>query len=138
MARDRIFLENIVFYGYHGVHAEENRLGQRFHVDIQAFCDLKAAAASDDVNNTVNYSSIYSIARNVMEGNPSNLIESLAEEIAMVALWEHPLFEEIVVTIRKPSAPVKGSVLDSVGIEIRRDRSDLPNGRNSKEQGAAQ
>lgn len=122
MTGDRILVEGMIFYGYHGVHAEEQRLGQRFVVDIEAACDLRKAAASDDVEATVSYSDLFRAARTVVEGEPRKLLETVAESIAADILKSFPPVEEIVVTVRKPEAPIKGSVLKSVGVQIRRER----------------
>jgi dihydroneopterin aldolase len=120
--RDQIFLEGMIFYGYHGVHDEERRLGQRFVVDLQASCSLRAAGNSDDPAQTVSYSDLYRVAREVVEGTPRQLIEAVAESIAAVILERYAPIEEIVVTVRKPEAPIKGSVLTSAGVRIVRRR----------------
>jgi 7,8-dihydroneopterin aldolase/epimerase/oxygenase len=120
--RDQIFLEGMIFYGYHGVHEEERRLGQRFVVDLQASCSLLAAGNSDDPAQTVSYSDLYRVAREVVEGTPRQLIEAVAESIATVILGRYAPIEEIVVTVRKPEAPIKGSVLTSAGVRIVRRR----------------
>jgi dihydroneopterin aldolase len=120
--RDQIFLEGMIFYGYHGVHEEERRLGQRFVVDLQASCSLLAAGNSDDPAQTVSYSDLYRVAREVVEGTPRQLIEAVAESIATVILERYGPIEEIVVTVRKPEAPIKGSVLTSAGVRIVRRR----------------
>lgn len=122
MADDRILLEGMVFYGYHGVHDEEQRLGQRFVVDIEASCDLSPASASDDVEATVSYSDLFRLTRTIVEGEPRKLIETVAEQVAAGVLATYPAVEEIVVTVRKPEAPIKGSMLTSVGVQIRRKR----------------
>jgi dihydroneopterin aldolase len=120
--RDLIFLEGMIFYGYHGVHEEERRLGQRFIVDIQASARLIDAGKSDDPAQTVSYSDLYRVAREVVEGTPRMLIETVAESIAAAILGQFDRIEEIVVTVRKPEAPIKGSVLTSVGVRIVRQR----------------
>ena len=120
--RDQIFLEGMIFYGYHGVHEEERRLGQRFIVDLQASCSLLAAGRSDDQKQTVSYSDLYRVAREVVEGTPHLLIEAVAESIAALILQQFERIEEIIVTVRKPEAPIKGSVLTSVGVRIVRRR----------------
>ena len=125
MATDRVFLEGAVFYGFHGVHAEERRLGQRFVVDLGVSCDLRAAGRSDRVEETVSYSELYRIAREVVEGEPRDLIEAVAERIAGEVLARLPWVEAVEVTVRKPGAPIKGSVLDAVGVQIRRARSEV-------------
>ena len=122
MTRDQILLEGMVFYGYHGVHEEEQRLGQRFVVDLEAACDLQPAAVSDDLGLSVSYSDLFRITRSIVEGTPQALIESVAEAIATAILEQYPAIAEVTVTVRKPEAPIKGSVLSSAGIRIRRRR----------------
>jgi len=121
MAEDRIILEGMVFYGYHGVNPEERELGQRFVVDLDLEKDLSAAGLSDDLTQTVNYASAYKLAREVVEGQPCNLIETVAELLATVLLSRLSI-DGVRVRVRKPWAPVKGSVLDSVAVEIVRKR----------------
>ena len=121
MAEDRITLEGMVFYGYHGVNPEERELGQRFIVDLELEKDLSAAGLSDDLTQTVNYASAYKLAREVVEGQPCNLIETVAERLA-TALLSRLSIDGVRVRVRKPWAPVKGSVLDSVAVEIVRKR----------------
>jgi dihydroneopterin aldolase len=126
MAGDQLLLEGMVFYGYHGVHDEERRLGQRFVVDLEATCDLRAAAISDDIARTVSYSDLYQITKTVVEGPARALIESVAEAIAAEVLEQIPAITGIVVTLRKPEAPIKGSVLRNAGVRIRRERAPGP------------
>jgi len=121
MAEDRIILQGMVFYGYHGVNPEERELGQRFIVDLELEKDLSAAGLSDDLTQTVNYASAYKLAREVVEGQPCNLIETVAERLA-TALLSHLSIDGVRVRVRKPWAPVKGSVMDSVAVEIVRKR----------------
>ena len=121
MAEDRIILEGMMFYGYHGVNPEERELGQRFVVDLELEKDLSAAGLSDDLTQTVNYASAYKLAREVVEGQPCNLIETVAELLA-TALLSRLSIDGVRVRVRKPWAPVKGSVLDSVAVEIVRKR----------------
>lgn len=49
----------MTFFGYHGVFPPENQLGQRFVVDLTMWCDLAAAGASDDLQDTVNYADVF-------------------------------------------------------------------------------
>ncbi|HEX2924408.1 MAG TPA: dihydroneopterin aldolase [Chloroflexota bacterium] len=121
MAEDRIILQGMVFFGYHGVNPEERTLGQRFEVDLEMEMDLAAAGLSDDLSRTVNYASAYKLAREVVEGQPYNLIEAVAERLASAMLSRFPV-EGVRVRLRKPWAPIKGSVLDSVAVEIVRKR----------------
>lgn len=120
--QDRIFLEGLIFYAYHGVHPEEKKLGQRFIVDITMTRDLRAAGTTDDLTQTTSYSDVYRQAREIAEGGPHDLIETVAEKIAAAVLTAHAEVEEIRVTIRKPDVPIKGSILHAVGVEVFRVR----------------
>ncbi len=52
---DKIILSRMVFYGYHGVFPEENKLGQQFFVDVELSLSLVQAGISDNLDHTVNY-----------------------------------------------------------------------------------
>jgi dihydroneopterin aldolase len=119
---DRIRLNGMVFYGYHGVLAEERALGQRFVVDVELRLDLRAAGTSDDLGDTVNYTRVYTAAREVVTGPPCQLIEAVAERIAGRVLAEHPQVESVTVRVRKPEVPIPGSVLASSEVWIERTR----------------
>lgn len=116
---DKIILKNLGFYGYHGVLPEENRLGQKFFLDIEMIVDLKEAGISDDVKDTVNYADVYNMVKDIVENKRFNLIEALAENIADTIIKKFSEIQEIVIKIRKPEAPVKG-IYDYFGVEIRR------------------
>lgn len=122
MTRDQILLEGMVFYGYHGVHEEEQRLGQRFIVDLEAACDLQPAAISDDLALTVSYSELFRMTKSIVEGTPRALIESVAEAIAAAVLARFPAIADVTVTVRKPEAPIKGGIFSAAGVRIRRGR----------------
>lgn len=120
MAKDKVCLEGAVFYGYHGVKPEEKALGQRFVVDIEAEADLSRAGGSDRLEDTINYSRMFRIAREVMEGPSRNLLESLAQAIASRILAELGP-DAVLVRIHKPSAPVPGAIAAAV-VEVYRQR----------------
>jgi len=122
---DVIFLERMQFFGYHGFHAEEQRLGQRFEVDLAVETSTKSAGLTDELIDTVSYSRLYAIAQEIVEGEPKRLIEAVAEEIALAILREDPRVEAATVTLRKPNAPIKGAIFGSAGVKIRRDRQAL-------------
>ncbi len=89
-ATDEILLEGMRFYAYHGVNPEERALGQRFTVDVALAVDLRRAGQSDDLADTVSYSAVYKLVRRIVEGEPRNLIEAVAESIAGEILAELP------------------------------------------------
>jgi len=120
---DEIRLNDMVFYGYHGVLPEEQKLGQRFVVSVELRVDLRAAGESDDLTRTVNYSEVYAAVRDVVTGPPCKLIETVAERIAARVLSAHPDVESLTVAVKKPEVPIPGSVLDSAEVYIERERS---------------
>ncbi len=79
---DRIELRGLRIRGHHGVFDHERRDGQDFVVDITVWIDLAAAAASDDLADTVDYGALAQRAADIVAGPPRKLIETVAAEIA--------------------------------------------------------
>ncbi|XP_024028410.1 dihydroneopterin aldolase 2 [Morus notabilis] len=124
---DKLILRGLMFHGFHGVKSEEKKLGQKFVIDVDAWMDLHAAGLSDHLSDTVSYTDIYRIAKEVVEGQPHNLLESVAQLIASTTLTKHPQISAVRVKVGKPHVAVHGPV-DYLGVEILRYRStDVPN-----------
>lgn len=117
---DRIVVKGMEFYGRHGVLAAERELGQRFRVDVEMRLDLQPAGVSDDLRLTVDYSLVYKLVEKVITGQPRQLLETLAEQIAGEILAGFPV-QEVGVTVHKPQAPLGGSFTD-VAVEVQRRR----------------
>ena len=122
---DRILLEGMQFYAYHGVNPEERVLGQRYVVDLSVDLDLRGAGETDRLEDTVSYSHIYRTVRAVMEGEPRNLLESAAEAIADRVLAGFPV-QSVSVTVKKPNPPVRGSSIEIAAVQIHRTREQPP------------
>lgn len=120
---DRIIIRDLSFYGYHGVLNEEKVLGQKFFIDIDIYCDLKKAGLSDNVDDTINYKLVYDIVKKYVENEKFDLIEALAESIASELLDKFTMIKELIITVKKPEAPVNG-IFDYFGVEIRRSRDE--------------
>jgi dihydroneopterin aldolase len=123
VTEDRILLHGMIFYGHHGTLPAERELGQRFVVDIGLEFDLRSAGLSDDLAKTVDYSEVHRQVREIIEGEPVNLIETVAERIATSILEEHRLVEAIRVRVTKPDVRLENTVLDGSAVEILRHRS---------------
>jgi dihydroneopterin aldolase len=119
---DEVFLEGLRFYAFHGNNPEERVQGQRFVVDVNVFADLGDAARIDDLAHTISYSAVYRRVREIVEGEPRNLLEYVANQIAAALLNEFPKARAVTVTIRKPEVAIKGSILDAAGVRIHRKR----------------
>lgn len=119
---DRIILEGMVFHGRHGVLPAERELGQPFVVDVELGLDLGPAGLSDDLAKTVDYGEVHRLARQVVEGEPVDLTETVAERIANATLEEHPLVEVVRVKVKKPNVRLGDTVLDGSAVQIVRRR----------------
>ena len=117
---DRIALRGLRAVGHHGVYAEERANGQPFVVDVVLEVDTRAAAASDEVTDTVHYGELAVRVVAVVEGEPVNLIETLAQRIADVCLDDDRV-DAVEVTVHKPEAPV-GVEFSDVAVSIVRRR----------------
>lgn len=122
MTQDKIILEGMIFFGFHGSLPEERTLGQRFVVDMELRCDLHAAGASDDLSKTVDYRQVYEQARAIVEGEPLHLIEAVAERIAAAVLRSQPLVESVRVKVAKPHVRLGATALAGSAVEIVRAR----------------
>ena len=122
MTDDRILLEGMVFFGYHGVLPAERELGQRFVVDVELRLDLRPAGLSGDLGLTVDYAEVHRQARRVVEGEPVSLTETVAERISSSILQEHPSVELVKVKVAKPDVRLDDTVLQGSAVEIVRHR----------------
>ena len=119
---DKILMKNLSFYGYHGVLEEENKLGQKYNIDVTLFVDLDEACSSDNVLDTVNYAEVFEIVQYHTTIKTYKLIEALAESITKEIFQKHKRVQEIEILVKKPEAPVNG-IFDYFGVELRRSRN---------------
>jgi dihydroneopterin aldolase len=119
---DKIILSRMAFYGYHGVYAEENKLGQQYYVDVELSLPLAEAGTSDELEHTVNYAEVYHTIQGIVEEQMFRLIEALAENIASVLLQTYTRINEIKVRVVKPNPPFK-IFFEGVTVEITRKRA---------------
>lgn len=117
---DRIALRGLRVRGHHGVLAEERRDGQLFGVDVVLETDVSAAAAADDLAQTVDYATVARQVAAIVGGEPVDLIETVAVRVADACL-AHPGVQAVEVTVHKPQAPI-GMPFDDVTVTVRRSR----------------
>ncbi|TQK29169.1 dihydroneopterin aldolase [Arthrobacter sp. SLBN-53] len=117
---DRIELRGLNVRGHHGVFDHERRDGQDFIIDITVWVDLAAAAASDDLADTVDYGGLAQRAADIVGGPPRNLIETVSAEIAEDVMTDERI-HAVEVVVHKPSAPIP-LAFDDVAVVARRSR----------------
>ncbi|MDI9475806.1 MAG: dihydroneopterin aldolase [Natronincolaceae bacterium] len=118
---DKILMNGMMFYGYHGVLEEEKELGQRFIVDVILYTDLKKAGKTDNLDCTVNYKEVYETIKRIVEDERYNLLEALAERICEDILRLFGTVLKVNVKIKKPETPVAG-IFDYFAVQIERER----------------
>lgn len=118
---DRISLIGLEVFAHHGVFDFEREQGQRFVIDVIVELDLRPAAQSGDLGNTVHYGDLAERVVEAVANEPVDLIETVAERVAALAL-EWPSVTAVEVTVHKPEAPIAATFAD-VAVSIRRDRS---------------
>ena len=119
---DKIILEGMQFYGYHGRNPEERTLGQPFVVDLEAGIDLQPAGVSDDIGDSVSYTDLYRVVKREMEGPGRNLLEAVVHAIAQGIMDTYPVLN-VRVRVNKIRPPIKGAVLTGAGVEVYRRRA---------------
>ncbi len=119
---DRLAVHGIEAYGHHGVLDFERAEGQLFLVDLVLAMDTRAAAVSDDLQDTVDYGTLVAAVKQAVESDPVDLIEKLAQRIATICLRDERV-SWTEVTVHKPGAPIEATFTD-VTLTIIRSRSD--------------
>jgi dihydroneopterin aldolase len=118
---DRILLTDLGFYGYHGLHSEENSLGQRFFIDLQCGVDLTRPAQTDTIGATVSYADIYDVVKTAFEEKRMHLIEAVGQNIVDSLFAAFSDITWIIIRVRKPEAPI-AMVRGEAAIELHRLR----------------
>jgi 7,8-dihydroneopterin aldolase/epimerase/oxygenase len=108
---DELAISGIECYGHHGVFDFERREGQVFVIDLVLGIDTAPAAASDDLQDTVDYGNLVVSVKAAVEKDPVDLIETLAQRIAGVCLLDDRV-EWARVTVHKPDAPIDATFSD--------------------------
>ncbi|WP_213816742.1 dihydroneopterin aldolase [Glaciihabitans sp. dw_435] len=118
---DQITLTGLRASAFHGVFEHERRDGQEFIIDVTVHLDLSPAAEGDELARTVHYGVLAEEVVSAVERDPVDLIETVAERVAQVAL-SHEAVQIAVVTIHKPGAPITVPFAD-VSVTITRGRA---------------
>jgi dihydroneopterin aldolase len=114
---DKVFIENLRLDCRVGLTDEERRLPQKVLVDVTLTLDLSRAAASKQIEDTVDYREAKRQFSQLVSSGEFVLLESLAERIAALAIDKFGV-DRVVVRVRKE----KYSLDPSIGIEIERGR----------------
>jgi 7,8-dihydroneopterin aldolase/epimerase/oxygenase len=117
---DILLIEDIRFYGHHGVSEAEQEVGAWFSVDVELALDLTPAALSDDVGATVDYGLVVRRVVTLATEQRVRLIERLAGLLSEAVLREFPA-REVTVRVRKLTPPLDG-ITAVPGVQMKRSR----------------
>jgi dihydroneopterin aldolase len=115
----KIVIEEMEFYAFHGHYQEEQIVCNRFLVDLELKTNLSAAAASDQLEDAVNYQKAYKLIKHEMRITKSSLLENIAKSILDAIFREMKGIDKATVKIRKLHPPMGGPI-QSVGVLMSR------------------
>ena len=101
----RLILSGLTAFGYHGNKPAERKLGQTFTADLEVTIDTHKAAATDRIEDTISYPLLEKTARQILEGEPANLLETVAERIATAILKHREVIRVTVRVSKRPPLP---------------------------------
>jgi dihydroneopterin aldolase len=119
--KGEIEIAGLVLFARHGVNEAEEKLGQRFFLDLLLELDVADSVRSDRLADTVDYGEVVAIAEAAFRARRFYLIEAVAAHVASSILAHFPRATSVRVTVRKPSAPVP-AVIDHVAATVTRRR----------------
>jgi dihydroneopterin aldolase len=119
---DRVFIENLTVETVIGIFDWEREIRQSVSLDLEMEFDIRQAAASDAIEDTLDYKAVSKRLIHFIEQSEFQLVEALAEQCAAIVLNEFPV-KRLKLKLSKPGA-VRGS--SAVGVIIERGVDDLP------------
>ena len=113
---EKVYVENIRVYAYHGCLPEETLIGSDYRVDVWVAGDLSVSSVSDQLSDTIDYVSICACVREEME-TPSKLLEHVAQRILDRIFKASERVEVVNVKVSKINPPIEGHV-GAVAVEL--------------------
>lgn len=115
---DTIFLRDLRIETVVGIGDWERKIRQTVSIDLEMGADIRKAAATDDIDDTLNYKNVAKRVQQFVGDSEFQLVETMAEKIAETVLGEFDI-PWIDVRVNKPGA-IRGA--RDVGVKIRRYR----------------
>jgi dihydroneopterin aldolase len=114
-----IFLEDLEFFAKHGLRDSERVSAQKFLVSVCIFGNFLAATHSDNISHTIDYSMIYDLIKQIVEGNGFHLVERLAGEIAGNIFDKFSMATAVKVTVKKHPSSWVSKEYGSIGFSAK-------------------
>lgn len=123
MDRVRINVTKLALFAYHGVNDKEQRLGQRFYIDMSLIVAPVSANKSDRLEDTISYEDVIHCAEDAFLEKKYRTIERAANAVGSAIMEQFPTIQNLSVTVHKPSAPV-AAIFDDVAVTVDFSRDD--------------
>lgn len=118
----KIALEGMEFFAYHGYYDEEQKIGNKYSVDVEVETDLTQAGRKDTLEETVNYEELYKLIAHVM-GKPARLLEAISFQIIQDVYSRFSAADVVSVSISKFNPPI-GGVCHRARVSMRKSRQE--------------
>lgn len=105
----KITLHEMRFYAYHGVFAQEQRVGNYFIVELSFWADIAESLHRDELEETISYADVYEVIKAEM-AIPSRLLEHVVGRISERLFATFPRMQRIALTLSKCNPPFPGEV----------------------------
>lgn len=105
----KITLKDIRVFTNHGCLTEEEKIGSNYLVDLMVEADLRAAAQTDALEDTIDYVALNRIVKEEM-ATRAKLLETVGSKIIERILTDFPVVTYSEVTISKLNPPIGGDV----------------------------
>lgn len=115
-----VSLEGLEFFAYHGYYDEEQKVGNKYSVDITVKADLKEAAQHDSLQETVNYEALYEVVKQEMQVR-SRLLEHIGYNIIQTVFREFSSVKWVEISISKFNPPI-GGVCKQARVTLKENR----------------
>jgi len=116
-----IYLNDLIFNGFHGVYPAEKKIGNTFKVDLRIQL-TPTTKTIDQLDQTIDYVQVYALIQKIMEV-PTPLLETIVTNIADQILAAHPMAESVYVKITKQQLSVP-YFEGTTAVDIERTRSN--------------
>lgn len=115
----KVSLKDMIFYGFQGIYEYEREQGSKLYVDVEMVTKDDRASETDDLEDTINYATLYPVIKDMVEESKCNLLVYVAAQVGDGILQRSKHVAEVTVRIRKEAVPVPGP-LDCIEVEVTR------------------
>ena len=120
----KIILQDIRIYAYHGVFPEEHTMGAYYKICVEISTDFRRAMLHDALSGTINYGAIYKVIQEEM-AIPSKLMEHVAYRMMKALFGKFSEIESIQLSILKENPPIVATECAGCGVKIELSRSEM-------------